>query len=261
MSDAEAKRAMAREATRRHRARIKADPEREAAFRARAAELRRLNIEKVRERDRLAKQRKRAADPEAEKVKATEWRQANPDKVRGYNQKQWERAKQTPALIEKHRARGRVDNMPLEKVLEKRVKARVSAKEARERRKAMGLSSRTDNRSRPRYLLDYRCYRALRELLFTGHMGRLTTQRSIPYDSLQLVGHIGALLPEAGLLWSGYGEVWNIDHIVPVSKFVYETDQDDGFRECWSLSNLRPMLITHNRQRGNRPDGSWSAIE
>ena len=40
--------------------------------------------------------------------------------------------------------------------------------------------------------------------------------------------------------------VWNIDHIKPHSEFHYESMEDDSFKECWALSNLRPLSAKQN---------------
>ena len=97
-------------------------------------------------------------------------------------------------------------------------------------------------------------------MLFMGYMGRRKTYASLAFDGVELAEHIGGLL-QPGMEWSGYGTVWNIDHIRALSTFVYETDQDEAFKECWSLANLRPMLVTHNRSKGPRRDGDWAFIE
>ena len=70
-----------------------------------------MSDEAKRERDRVGKRRWREAHPEEARAKATAWRAANKDKIKEYNSRAWERAKRTPALMEKNRARGRVQNM------------------------------------------------------------------------------------------------------------------------------------------------------
>lgn len=46
--------------------------------------------------------------------------------------------------------------------------------------------------------------------------------------------------------------VWNIDHIIPQSYLPYKTMQDDNFKKCWALSNLRPLSAKQNVLDGNR---------
>lgn len=48
---------------------------------------------------------------------------------------------------------------------------------------------------------------------------------------------------------------WNIDHIIPHSTFNYTSMESQSFKECWSLSNLRPYSAKLNildNDRGNR---------
>lgn len=52
-----------------------------------------------------------------------------------------------------------------------------------------------------------------------------------------------------GMTWQNYGSVWHIDHITPVSAFDVRTLGDDEFRACWSLGNLRPLLIAENLRK------------
>lgn len=39
---------------------------------------------------------------------------------------------------------------------------------------------------------------------------------------------------------------WNIDHIIPHSEFNYSSVEDDSFKRCWSLENLRPLSAKQN---------------
>lgn len=49
--------------------------------------------------------------------------------------------------------------------------------------------------------------------------------------------------------WDNYGSYWELDHIIPKSQFNYSSVDDKEFQLCWSLSNLRPLSKTENRQR------------
>ena len=45
---------------------------------------------------------------------------------------------------------------------------------------------------------------------------------------------------------------WNIDHIIPQSFFQYTSMEDDNFKRCWALDNLRPYSAKQNILDGNR---------
>lgn len=44
---------------------------------------------------------------------------------------------------------------------------------------------------------------------------------------------------------------WQIDHIIPHSIFKYQNLNDNSFKECWSLSNLRPLSSKRNILEGS----------
>jgi hypothetical protein len=39
---------------------------------------------------------------------------------------------------------------------------------------------------------------------------------------------------------------WQIDHIIPHSTFKYASMEDEEFKKCWALSNLRPYSAKLN---------------
>lgn len=45
---------------------------------------------------------------------------------------------------------------------------------------------------------------------------------------------------------------WQIDHIIPQSKLPYISMEEDNFKKCWSLSNLRPYSSKQNLLDGNK---------
>ena len=47
---------------------------------------------------------------------------------------------------------------------------------------------------------------------------------------------------QAGMTWDNYGfDGWHIDHIKPICSFMITNTTDQAFKECWGLSNLRPL--------------------
>jgi hypothetical protein len=39
---------------------------------------------------------------------------------------------------------------------------------------------------------------------------------------------------------------WHLDHIIPHSTFHYTSMDDQAFKDCWKLSNLRPLAAKQN---------------
>jgi hypothetical protein len=45
---------------------------------------------------------------------------------------------------------------------------------------------------------------------------------------------------------------WNLDHIIPQSDLPYSSMEDENFKKCWSLENLRPYSAKQNIIDGTR---------
>jgi hypothetical protein len=72
----------------------------------------------------------------------------------------------------------------------------------------------------------------------------------VGYSAEQLKEHLEKRFKD-DMSWENYGE-WHIDHIKPISSFVFESVDDKEFKECWSLDNLQPMWGVENIKKGNR---------
>jgi hypothetical protein len=64
---------------------------------------------------------------------------------------------------------------------------------------------------------------------------------------------------ESWMTWENYGRynakwddndeltwTWNIDHIIPQSDLAYTDMDDENFKKCWGLENLRPFSSKKN---------------
>lgn len=81
----------------------------------------------------------------------------------------------------------------------------------------------------------------------------------LPYTIQELRQHLEKLF-EPWMTWNNYGKydkktwddnnmitwTWNIDHIIPRSNLPYTSMEDDNFKKCWALSNLRPYSAKQN---------------
>ena len=75
----------------------------------------------------------------------------------------------------------------------------------------------------------------------------------VPYNLQQLCQHLESQFTSS-MTWSNYGTYWEIDHIIPQNTFNISSPEDNDFKVCWSLANLRPLTIKENRSRPK--DGS-----
>lgn len=85
----------------------------------------------------------------------------------------------------------------------------------------------------------------------------------LPYTMQLLKEHLEKLF-EPWMSWDNYGKynaktwndnddttkTWNIDHIIPRASLPYASMEDDNFKKCWALDNLRPYSAKQNMLDG-----------
>jgi hypothetical protein len=77
---------------------------------------------------------------------------------------------------------------------------------------------------------------------------------ALPYTPQQLKEHLENQF-EDWMTWENYGNgygKWNIDHIIPQSKLLYDNFDHPNFLKCWSLENLRPMCSIENIRKSDK---------
>ncbi len=73
----------------------------------------------------------------------------------------------------------------------------------------------------------------------------------VDYSLDELKAHLEKLF-EPGMTWANWGkgsDKWNVDHILPKSRFNYEKLTDLDFKRCWALSNLQPLWSPENHSK------------
>lgn len=87
----------------------------------------------------------------------------------------------------------------------------------------------------------------------------------LPYSVEELKLHIERQF-EPWMSWNNWGKynkskwndqdqstwTWQLDHIIPHSDFIYSSMNDENFKRCWSLDNLRPYSAKLNMIDGSR---------
>lgn len=93
----------------------------------------------------------------------------------------------------------------------------------------------------------------------------LSCLHSINYNINDLKSHLEKQF-ESWMNWDNYGIysqktwddnnmstwTWQVDHIIPQSSLLYTSMDDDNFKKCWALSNLRPLSSKENFLKGNK---------
>ena len=77
---------------------------------------------------------------------------------------------------------------------------------------------------------------------------RRSWKDAVPYTAEELKRHLEQQFTQE-MSWENYGKYWHVDHIRPVCTFHYTSINDAEFKECWALSNLRPLPKTKNLSR------------
>jgi hypothetical protein len=101
-------------------------------------------------------------------------------------------------------------------------------------------------RSRPKRRVDDRMKTAIKLALKGKKAGR-SWESLVGYSLNDLIIHIERQFVP-GMSWDNIG-LWEIDHIRPRVMFQYADADDPAFKECWALTNLRPLWAKDNRSK------------
>ena len=74
----------------------------------------------------------------------------------------------------------------------------------------------------------------------------------VNYTIGDLKSHLESLFMP-GMTWENRSK-WHIDHIRPISSFNFKSHEDEEFKECWALKNLRPLWAKENIAKHNKWD-------
>lgn len=105
-----------------------------------------------------------------------------------------------------------------------------------------------------RKICSNRIYQTLRNI--RGNKGG-SILKYLPYTIQELKEHLEKQF-EPWMNWDNYGlatpnkKTWQIDHIIPQSKLPYLSMEDDNFKKCWALENLRPLEAFENIKKSNK---------
>ena len=207
--------------------------------RERRAKLKALGVKDSRVRVRTEAQKAKAAEDQrryrdqakarGEKLPADTWHLRNPERQR----------ERTKAWREANPEKGR----------EYALKWRTNNKE---RYLQVSRAASNRRRSSPKGKVD--C--AIFNVLYRGIRAKVNRASkytmALGYDWKTLRAHLEAQFTPV-MTWENWGEVWELDHIKPLSSFQYTSLDGPLFRECWALINLRPLLREENASKGAKP--------
>lgn len=148
---------------------------------------------------------------------------------------------------------------------------KYSRKHAEKNREKINSSARTFYKKKRKEDIGFRINsdisRAIRSYLTKngGSKNNKSCKKYLSFNFQELKLHLESLF-ESWMNWNNRGKynsktwddnniltwTWNIDHIIPQSKLPYISMEDDNFKKCWALENLRPLSAKQNIIDGDR---------
>lgn len=218
------------------------------------------------------------ANAEAERAKSAAYRAANPEKVKEASKRRYEQnrelllarraayyAANREDIVERRRLQY-AENAERERQIQRERRA-ADPERVRQRDREYRQANLERIRAQERitglnkfyrrykkdigYTLKVRTSALVRASLKAGSKSK-RTQELLGYSTEDLKAHLEAQFTK-GMTWEAFmaGEI-HIDHIVPVSAFSITSEDCEEFRQCWCLSNLRPVWAKDNLSKGAR---------
>ncbi len=129
-----------------------------------------------------------------------------------------------------------------------------------ENKDLLNAKKRLRRKMDPAYKLrHYISVRICKILRMNGYKKKNSCMKHFNFSFQELKEHLEKQF-EPWMNWSNHGSydpqlwnntdpstwTWNIDHIIPQSELPYTSMEDDNFKKCWSLDNLRPLSAKQN---------------
>jgi hypothetical protein len=157
--------------------------------------------------------------------------------------------------------------VPCEKIYSKTLNAQPNQKEKRrqyrvENREKLNAYDRGRKQRDPAYrlrtLISTSIYKALKNT--NSSKNGVSCLQYLPYSLQELKDHLEKQF-ETWMTWENQGPcnwndndfstwTWQLDHIIPQSDLPYSSMNDDNFKKCWALENLRPLSAKQNATDG-----------
>lgn len=102
----------------------------------------------------------------------------------------------------------------------------------------------------PKNKLRDNCSRMINAAM-NGQKGNFSFLEYLDYKIDELKFHLENQFDEH-MSWENYGSYWHLDHIIPQSKLLYSSMEDENFKICWDINNLRPLDKIKNMSKGNK---------
>lgn len=191
---------------------------------------------------RLAKAREyQAKNAESLSARKRAYRLANRERLSRYYRSRY--------LEKREEVKERARNWRIDNIERKRAANREWALANPEKALESGRRYKAKKRSDPAVRLSDALSAGIRQSINRGKDGR-GWECVVGYSRAELQAHIERQF-QHGMTWANYGE-WHIDHIIPIASFSFSSPDDEEFRACWALTNLRPLWGKDNIRKRDR---------
>ncbi len=139
-------------------------------------------------------------------------------------------------------------------------RAKLKAKRARmgAKYRAQIKRARMKMRSTLEGMLYHRMSQSVRSALL-GSKRKCKWENLLGYSVEELKAHLESQFTE-GMTWDKFfGGGVHIDHVIPRMNFKYISPNDLQFKQCWALSNLRPIWPKENSVSGAH--ARWNRVK
>lgn len=163
--------------------------------------------------------------------------------------------------IKAQRKEYRINNTEILKIRNTSEKRRRQNRESKARTKAQtNALEKYKRKNNPSWRLrKYLSSKITRALKSQGSHKQMSFLKHVPYTMDELKLHLENQF-ESWMSWDNHGSykrdiwndndsstwTWSIDHIIPQSNLPYTSMDDNNFKACWSLNNLRPLSSKQN---------------
>lgn len=187
---------------------------------------------------------------EQTKVYKKKYYKEHQEQIKAYNEKNEEQIKESiKAWYQNNKEKAREYSKEYRKQNQERLKqdAKEYAETNKEKIKVYKRHHQRKRASTLKGKLNARMSARLRAALLKGKQGKHWGDL-VGYNVNDLIKHLKKKLP-AGVTWENVKanpENYQIDHIIPVAVFNYQTTEDIDFQKCWALSNLQILSKQEN---------------
>src|SRR5437899_2769246 len=139
-----------------------------------------------------------------------------------------------------------------------RAKLKSKREKMGEKYRAQIKRSRTKTRSTAEGMLYHRMSQSVRSAL-RGTKRKCKWEDLLGYSVEEVKAHLESQFTE-GMTWDKFfGGGIHIDHVIPRINFNYISPNDLQFKQCWALSNLRPIWPKENSISG--ANARWKKLK